>query len=202
MPFVTPTLSDAFGSRFGTTGITGSLNPFINDGVVFNIGADIGAGPPIGAITTTTSWGFDAGPAPRGATSLIVSADGRTSGSAQTFTAGFGCYASADASVTITIEEFQRVHQWHAPLSLIRVRSVTSNRMPVINIWSAAFGLQWYQRGPDPLAPVFLMPITTGRFYRCWFNAIQSATCQAATGPAGASCRFFFGFLKAFFAFA
>jgi hypothetical protein len=43
MPFVTPTLSDASGSRFGATGINGSLNPTL-DGV-FNVGASIGAAP-------------------------------------------------------------------------------------------------------------------------------------------------------------
>src|SRR3954452_24755447 len=128
MPFVTPTLSDAFGSRFGTTGVTGSLNP-VNNGGVFNVGASIGAGPPFGVITTTTSWGFDAGRAPAGATSLVVSANGMTRERAQTFTAGFGGFASADADLSITIEEFQRVRQPHAPPSLARVRSVTSNRM-------------------------------------------------------------------------
>jgi hypothetical protein len=181
MPFVTPTLSDAFGSRFGTTAITGSLNPALVDGVVFNVGANIGAGPPFGAITTTNSWGFNAGPAPAGKTSLIVSANGMTLESAQTFTAGFGSTASADAELSITIEEFQRVRVPHAGGSLVRVRSFTSNRMPFIHIWSAAFGLQIHDRGPAPFAPVMLIPIRTGRFYRCWFNAIQSATCQAVT---------------------
>jgi hypothetical protein len=130
-----------------------------------------------------------------------VSADGLTLEFAGTFTAGFGGFASADAELSITVEEFQRVRVPHAPASLIRVRSVTSGRMPFIHIWSAVFGLQVHHRGPAPFAPVFLMPIRTGRLYRCWFNAIQSAMCQAATGPAGASCKFYFGFIKAFFAF-
>lgn len=195
MPFVTPTLSDAFGSRFGTTGITGSLNPVNNDGV-FNVGARIGAGPPFGVITTTTSWGFDAGLAPNGATSLIVTAEGMTAEGAETFTAGFGGYASATAELSTTIEEFQQVGG-----SLVRVRSLSGPRMPFIHIWSVAFGLQVHGPRRAPLAPVTLMPITSGLFYRCWINAIQSAMCQAATGPAGASCRFYFGMLTPFFAF-
>jgi hypothetical protein len=194
MPFVTPTLSDAFGSRFGTTGITGSLNPVNNDGV-FNVGARIGAGPPFGVITTTTSWGFDAGVAPSGATTLIVTADGMTNERGQTFTAGFGGYASANAELSITIEEFQQVGG-----SLARVRSLSSPRMPFIHIWSVAFGLQWHSHSA-PFTPVMLMPITSGLFYRCWVNAIQSAMCQAATGPAGANCMFAFGMLTPFFAF-
>jgi hypothetical protein len=104
--------------------------------------------------------------------------------------------------LSITIEEFQKVHVPHAPPSLIRVGSFTSAWMPAIHIWSAAFGLQIHDRGPAAFTPVFLMPIRTGRFYRCWFNAIQSAMCQAVTGPAAASCNFHFGFTKAFFAFS
>jgi hypothetical protein len=119
----------------------------------------------------------------------------------QTFTAGFGGFVSADAELSITIEEFRRVRVPRAPASLVRVRSFNSNRMPFIHIWSAAFGLQIHDRGPTPFAPVMLIPITTGRFYRCWFNAIQSAMCQAVTGPAGANCNFHFGFITAFFAF-
>jgi hypothetical protein len=83
----------------------------------------------------------------------------------QTFTAGFGGFVSADAELSISIEEFRRVRVPRAPASLVRVRSFNSNRMPFIHIWSAAFGLQIHDRGPTPFAPVMLIPITTGRFY-------------------------------------
>lgn len=221
MPFRTLTLSDAFGSRWGTTGITGSLNPSMVDGVA-NVGASIGAGPPFGVITTTTSWGFDAGLAPQGAMSLIVTANGMTRERAQTFTGGIGSFASADAELSITIEEFESrvdelpqaggggtVHLNRDDIDiarfetgrLTRVRSVTSAPTSFIHIWSVGLGLQIHERSA-PFAPVLVMPIRTARFYRCWFNAVQSATCQAVTGPAGANCNFAFGMTSAFFAFS
>lgn len=220
MPFVPLTMSDAFASRVGTTGITGSLNPSVDDGI-FNVGASIGAGPPFGIITTTTSWGFSAGLAPPGAMSLIVTADGVTAEAAETFT--IGGYAEAQAGISVTIEEFGLVERDpDRPVvaggtvrlpredlavarlrdaQLVRGRSFTSATTPFIHIWSAGLGLQFHDR-KAPFSPLMVMPPIPGFFYRCWFNVIQSATCQAATGPGGASCRFVLGMRTAFFAFS
>jgi len=226
MPFVTPTLSDSFGSRWGTTSVNGSLNPTVVDGGVWIIGADIGAGPPIGVITTTTSAGFDAGLAPPGATSLIVSALGVIDEEAQTFAAGPGNSASADAGLSITIEEFEIIQKLRGPdisstlpreratvrapippelaaaSRLNRIRSFDNNPRDCIHIWSAALGLQYLVRTFEVVSLVFILPITPGRFYRCWFNAAQSAVCHAETGPGGARCHFFYGIDSAFFAFS
>jgi hypothetical protein len=227
MPFVTPTLSDSFGSRWGTTSINGSLNPTVEDGGIWTIGADIGAGPPVGVITTTTSSGFDAGFAPPGATSLIASAVGVTDEEGQTFAAGPGNSASADASLYVTIEEFEIIPRLRAPdqtgavsreretvrvpfpatlaaaSRLVRTGSFDNNPRDCIHIWSAVLGLQFLARTFEVVSLVeILAPITPGRFYRCWFNAVQSAVCHAETGPGGARCHFFYGIDSAFFAFS
>jgi hypothetical protein len=201
MPFVTPTLSDSFGSRIGTTGIQGSLNPTSDNGL-FTIGADIGAGPPFGVITTTTSWGFNAGIAPPGATTLVVTVNGVTDEGAQTFAAGPANSASADAELSITIEEFRRMFRPPSHrANLVRIQSVTGNNTSFIHIWSAVLGLQFHRRRFVPFSPVGVIAVTPGLFYRCWFNAVQSAACVGVSGGAGARCSFQFGMTTPFFAF-
>lgn len=197
MPFVTPTIPFAFGSRGGNTTLLGSLNATQSNGV-FRIGAEIGASIPTGVITTRTSWGFVLGAPPPGTTTLVVIADGFTfeRGSSMTW---WG-YASATAELSTTIEEFN-FNRVTRRFELVRV--ATSAPTVIFNLTNYVLGAQSHLR--DATAVTLLgMPVTPGRlkFYRCWINADQTASCHGGAGGAGgAVSRFFFDMDNVFFAF-
>ena len=189
----------------------------------------IAAYPQAGAITFTTSWGFMAGRAPEGKTALIVLATGFTFENAKTYTVGG--FASADAHIFITLEEFRvatvvgesaeqpvgsagpRLEpERELPVAgaesgarrvrrVLRFRrSIDSPRIAPIHLWSAALGLQVHEHAGEA-APVLLMPVVTGRYYRVWVSAEQSAVCQGVTGPGFGICNFAYDFGPVFFDF-
>jgi hypothetical protein len=201
MPFVMPYIPFSFGSRDGTTGLNGSLTP--TQGVFFSrVGADICAYPPLGMILTTCSWGFWAGFAPEGSTTLTVAAQGPTFEGANAWT--FGGYASASAEICITIEEFVRLRTGRRGWTLEFTRSITGAATGIFDFWTAGLGYQ-YQLRDSFAATLCNMATVPGRIYRCWVSALQSANCQGVSGVAGASfavSNFFFDMSPVFYAFA
>jgi hypothetical protein len=221
VPFVVPTFPFSSGSRAGTTVLYGSLTP-TQTGRISRLGASIAAYPPLGVITCITGWGFVAGVAPVGTTSLTISASGTTieRGGA----CAVGGAASAYCDLFITVEEF-------VPLAPVDVhfdpstfgpgagpgdaisptlnplagrqflRAVDSGPTTIIRHTTAGLGLQVLHR--DYTANITLVtPITPGNSYRCWLNAYQAATCHSP-GPAGwAYSNFTLDFGPIFFAFA
>lgn len=196
MPFVVPNIPFAFGSRSGATFLFGSLNP-TQSGGVSRIGGSLMATPPAGLFTATCSWGFMAGPAPIGATTLAVAASGTTFERANSWT--FGGYSSATAEISTTVEEFffnRRTRQ------LQFVRAVTSAPTPIFNFTNWALGYQIYHTRDATAATLLVMPIRPLRFYRWWINSVQSAGCSGGISGLGmAVSNFKFDMSPVFFAF-
>jgi hypothetical protein len=222
MPFVVPPFPVSSGYREGTTSLLGSLTPVSVSGFLPRLGARIGAYPPFGIITCTTGWGWVAGVAPAGTNSLVVSASGFT------FERGGACavggYASAQADLFITVEEFVPLAPVDLQVDLSTfgpgagpgdatiaspgnplagrqfLRAFTSGPTRIIRMWTAALGLQVLDQSSTANI-TFVMPIAPGNTYRCWLYAVQSAVCMSP-GPAGwAYSYFFLDFPPVFFSF-
>lgn len=217
MPFIVPTTPFSAGARGGTTVLYGALAP-TQAGSISRLGASIAAYPPVGIITCSTGWGFVAGVAPPGTTTLTVTADGSTierAGAA----ALFG-NASAYCELYIDVEEF--VHPL-APVDLPvdpstfgppgsgaeisnplagREFARSSHTWRMI-IWhsTAGVGVQVLHR--DYYARITaLLPIIPGNAYRCWVGAYQAVACHSPLTPAGwAYCNFTYDFGPIFYAF-
>jgi hypothetical protein len=208
MPFVVPTLSDAFGSRAGNTILFGTLAPtqgFDASGAfVSRLSASIAAGPPLGLFTTTQSWGFAAGFATPGTTSLTVTASGTTRERAEAWT--LGGYSSATAEISVTVEEFRLVRvagMGKRPgFRLAFQQSVTSSPTAIFNLTNWVAGFQPNYTRDATAATVLVMPITPPRFYRCWINSVQSAGCSGGiSGLGNALSNFTFDIGSVFFSF-
>jgi hypothetical protein len=170
--------------------VNGSLTP-TQSGSVSRLWARIIAYPPFGLITTTCSWGFMAGLAPPGTTTLTVAASGTTFERATSQT--FAGYASATAEISITVDEFVRLRRPRPrqPPDFVFARSITSGPTPIYNLTNYVAGFEDHIRdGTD--ATVLVMPITPGRSYQWWINSVQSAGCQAVTGYSSAVSNFAF----------
>src|SRR5258708_7461725 len=208
----------AFGSRQGSTAVFGSLTP-TQTGTVSRLFASIMATPPLGMITTTCSWGFMAGAAPPGTTTLTVVATGTTVERATTST--WGGYASAAADISITVDAFvdrnvslspripPDIGVILVPVPNIRVApdlafagSVTSGPTPIINLENWGVGFQLRERNMGTATVALVMPIIPGRFYQWQIESVQSAACQGGLfGGSSAVCNFTFDFGPVFFAF-
>jgi hypothetical protein len=71
VPFVVPTIPVFSFTSDGVAGVGRNLTP-ARDGFMSRIGGSLYAFPPDGMETAVTAWGFWAGPAPTGASSLTV----------------------------------------------------------------------------------------------------------------------------------
>lgn len=197
MPFIVPNRPFATGSRTGATWLNGTLT-LPQFGSISRLGNSIGAGMPWGLISITCSWGFDAGFAPAGTTTLVVNASGTTFERASSWT--FGGYASARADISTTIEEFTVTPSTGA-MSL--ARTFTSADTPIFNLTNWGLGYEIAHVRDATAATLLVMPIIVGRFYRCWVNSVQSAgTSGGLTGLAMAVSNFNFDVRPIFFVFA
>lgn len=217
-----PWLPFSAGSRAGTTSLFGSLTP-VQGLRISRLGASIGAYPPMGVITCITGWGWVAGVAPTGTTSLTISASGTT------MERGGACSvlgsASAFCDLFVTVEEFVPLAPVDLPVDPRRfgpapgsgdetiptplnplagrefLRAVDSGPTTIIRHGTAGFGLQYLHR--DFTANITLvMPITPGNTYRCWLLAYQAATCHSPSPAGWAYSNFTLDFGPIFFAFA
>lgn len=219
MPFVVPTLPAFSFGNWGNAGVFANLTP-TQLGSTSRIGGNLYALPPAGVETTLTAWGFRAGTAPPGSTSLTISASGFATterGYAETL----GGYARAYGDIAITVEEFEPLKPVHTGLvdepdsgiaeiappptatigSVVFKRSVTSGPTIVINHETTAIGYQIHIGDGTPHAIPFVMPITPGNAYRWWIVCQQHCICQAVSGAAGSGCNIAFDFGPVFFAF-
>jgi hypothetical protein len=213
MPVAQPTMGAAFGSRGGVTALNGSLMPVIAPGFATRIGADIGALPIQGIITTSVSAGFTMGLAPAGTTMVLVTVAGTATLSRAAIEA-LGGYAHAHAELSITIEEWAP----HFPLRIpskgmpppprpaTLVRSVTFNATKLFDDWGAGLSFQVRIDDGTPFACVAGMPISTAGIARLhtfigWINLNQLAEAYAETGYAAAVSNVAFDFPPPFFAF-
>jgi hypothetical protein len=221
MPFVVPTIPAFSFSSLGTGGVSRNLTP-IQAGGTSRIGGGLGAYPPYGLETTLTAWGFRAGAAPPGTTSLTVAASGvATTQRGNCFTAGG--YARAYADIHVIVEEFEPLKSVHTGLidepdpgtehaeiapdpsamlgSFVFKRVVASGPTIIINMETTFLGYQVNFSDGAAHATVLVMPITAGNAYRWWIASQQSAICQAVSGPGAAVSNLAFDFGPVFFAF-
>ena len=102
MPFVVPTLSASWGTRAGTTSLFGTLSSYAGKPPLSRLGTSLGTYPPLGLINGFMAWGFVAGIAPTGTTSLtILAAEGGERGGACSLQGA----ASAWCELFISVEE-------------------------------------------------------------------------------------------------
>ena len=186
MPFVVPTLPAFSFSNWGNAGVSRNLTP-VQVGGTSRIGGNLYALPPAGVEATLTAWGFRAGSAPPGTTSLAITAMGfgtTQRGYAETF----GGYARAYGEVAVTVEEFEPLKPVHSGLahppdggeehaeiarpptatlgSVVFKRSVTSAPTIIINQETTAIGYQFHIGDGASHLTALVMPITPGNAYR------------------------------------
>jgi hypothetical protein len=198
MPFIVPMFGNATGDRAGSTGLAGRLAPGIDlDNGNIALGANISAYFPFGAITTKVSAGFEAGLPPYNASTLFVSVSGMAPicrGGALTL---FG-YAYAHADLSITIEEWTALAR---PRSTPRlVNSFICNPIQIFDVTATVLGVPTATLDNSPFSCAFSMPIRPDRYYVCWINVSQSATCQGVVYAEGDS-NVVFEFPNVFFDF-
>jgi hypothetical protein len=194
MPYIVPDIPYAFASKTGASGVDGSLAP-TQDGPISRVGANIRAGPPVGVIATTVSWGAVIGQAPAGTSALIVAATGRTLEFGATI--AYGGYAGANAYVSITVEEFSNG---------AFTRSVSGTAIPMLNLWSAPFGIQKREFEGNPNQPnatpqLIFAGARPGRTYRVWVNANHSVQTYGMLGFTLARSNCHFDFYPIFYTF-
>jgi hypothetical protein len=221
LPFVVPTIPAFSFSSWGTGGVSRNLTP-IQAGATSRIGGGLGAFPPAGVEATLTAWGFMAGAAPPGTTSLAISASGTTMVRGNCFT--LGGYARAYADIHVIVEEFEPLRPVHTGLvdvpdpgtehaeiarpatatlgTLVFRRVVTSGPTLIINQETTAIGYQITSPSDaEPHLTTLVMPITPGNAYRWWIASRQYVICQAVSGPGAAVSNIAFDFGPVFFAF-
>jgi hypothetical protein len=221
LPFAVPTIPAFSFSSWGNAGVFRNLTP-IQSGGISRIGGNLYAYPPAGVEATLTAWGFRAGTAPPGTTSLAVTARGIAT--TQRALAGtLGGYARAYGEVAVTIEEFESLKPVDSGLgdlpddgeetaeialpptalgSLVFKSSVTSAPTIIINQETTAIGYQIHIGDGASHLTALVMPIAPGNVYRCWIVCRQHCICQAVSGPARAQSNIAFDFGPVFFAFA
>jgi hypothetical protein len=223
LAFAVPNIPSFSFSSWGTGGVARNLTP-VQAGGTSRIGGAVGAWPPAGVEATFTAWGFMAGTAPPGATTLAVTASGFGTierGVAETF-AG---YARAYGDIAVTVEEFEPLKPVHSGLgdllddgdggstadigpgatavlgTVVFKRSVTSVPTIIINQETTVLGFQAYVGDGTSHLTTLVMPITPGNAYRWWIICRQNCICQAVSGPAEAVSNIAFDFAPVFFAF-
>jgi hypothetical protein len=190
-------------------------------GSISRIGSSIYATGPGGTVTLFTAWGFMAGTAPPGTSSLAVAASGLSMIRGNCFTTGG--YARAYADTFVLVEEFEPVGiapgLSHSGLtdtpvsgttaeldpgptavigSIVFKRRVHSNSTILINHETMVLGYQIVALDNYPTLTALVMPITPGNAYRWWIASYQY--CQAG-GPGTGISNISFDIDPVFFAF-
>lgn len=220
MPFVVPRIPTFSLFTDLAAAAVRNVTP-IQSGSTSRIGSSIYAIAPGGTVTLFTAWGFMAGKAPPGISSLAVAASGTTFLRGNCLTPGGG-YARAYGDIFVLVEEFEPVGapvHAHPGLvdthdsgiaeiardptavlgSIVFDRRVHSASTIIINQETSVIG---YQITPpidaEPDATVLVMPVTPGKVYRWWIACYQY--CQVG-GPGYAVSNMAFDFGPVFFAF-
>jgi hypothetical protein len=217
LPSVVPTIPAFSFSNWGNAGVFRNLTP-VQVGGTSRIGGNLYAAPPAGVEATLTAWGFMAGTAPPGTTTLAVLCRGFATtqrGVAETF----GGYARSYGEVAVTIEEFEplmpvdvdlpddgeEVAEIADPTAILGTvvfkSSVTSAPTIIINQETTAIGYQLHIGDGASHLTALVMPITPGNAYRWWIVCRQHCICQAVSGFAWAGSNIAFDFGPVFFAF-
>lgn len=217
MPFAVPNIPTFSFSSDLVAGAVRNVTP-IQSGSISRIGSSIYATVPGGTETLFTAWGFMAGKAPPGTSSLVVAASGLTMIRGNCYTAGG--YARAYADISVVVEEFETLEPVHSGLgdtddsdgpaeldpgptafvgSLVFKRRVSSNQTILINHETSVLGYQIVALDNHPDATFLVMPITPGNVYRWWIASYQYCQCALA-GWAGSNIAFDFD--PVFFNFA
>jgi len=167
-------------------------------GSTSRIGSSIYATAPGGTVTLFSAWGFMAGKAPPGTSSLAVAASGLSMIYGNCYTPGG--YARAYADIFVVVEEFETLEPVHHPGlgHLVFKRRVSSNPTILINQETTVIGYQIVALDDHSDATVLVMPITPGNVYRWWIASYQY--CQVG-GPGWAGSNISFDFGPVFFAF-
>jgi hypothetical protein len=220
VPFVVPTIPTFSLSTDLAAAAFRNVTP-IQAGATSRIGSSIYATAPGGTVTLFTAWGFLAGQAPPGTSSLAVAASGLSMIGGNCYTPGG--YARAYGDIFVVVEEFEPVGAApaHAGSGLIDVpdtgiehlapdpkavllatsvfeRRVHSASTVLINQETSVLGYQIVVLDNHPDATVLVMPITPGKVYRWWIACYQY--CQVGlAGWGGSNISFDFG--PVFFAF-
>jgi hypothetical protein len=224
VPLVVPTIPVFSFTSEGAAGVFRTLTPG-RDGFMSRIGSSLYALPPNGMETAVMAWGFWAGPAPTGASSLTVLARGFT------FVRGYcysvGGYARAWATINATVEEFEPTKgpterpvehsgglfdrpdpgtedaeivptPTTTPGAFRLTRTVRGSPIILVNQETSVVGVQSVSIDMQRDAPGLFMPITPGNFYQCWIESVQWAI-SGVNGDAVSNIAFDFG--AVFFAF-
>ena len=185
-------------------------------GSISRIGSSIYATGPGGTVTLFTAWGFMAGTAPAGTSSLAVTASGLSMIRGNCFTTGG--YARAYADTFVVVEEFETLEPVDSGLadtpdsgvaeldpdptavigSIVFKRRVHSNSTILINHETMVLGYQIVALDNYPTLTALVMPITPGNVYRWWIASYQY--CQAG-GPGTGISNISFDIDPVFFAF-
>jgi hypothetical protein len=163
-------------------------------GTISRLGGSIAAYPPYGTAFAVSAWGFDAGAAPPGTSTLTVVARGSTF--VRGFCYSFGGVASARAILEVRVEEFEQlgssgrlIDKPDKPDPGIAYPEIGSSpTMPstfrftqnlhgpflsVIDQDTDPIGLQYFESDAELDAPGLFTPITPGNLYRVWIWAAQ-----------------------------
>jgi hypothetical protein len=210
------------------SGATRSVNPVQFDSIS-RIGSSIyamatGTGPGGPEATLESAWGFMAGKAPPGTSSLTVAANGTAfiRGSCYAYSGGV---AEATGSIYVFVEEFlpvgAPVHEHDSSFSSTTHDDETIAELdpgPTASIgslvwtglrptggWTALLDLRTSVLGYQvstvdsyPLAPMMVMPVSPGNSYRWWIACYQYA---GLVPPGGAVSNIAFDFGPVFYAF-
>lgn len=209
MPFVVPTIPV---SSFTSDGAAGGrdITP-ARDGFMSGVGCNISAWPPNGMETAIIGWGFWAGPAPPGTSTLSFLARGFSS--VRGFCYSCPGYARAFATVNATVEEWEPTERPvdvpgglfdrpdpadihlpppERPGAFRLSRTVRGAPIILINLETSVFGVQVVSFDEQRDAPGLFMSSTPGNFYRCWIKSLQWAM-SGANGAAVSTMVFDFG---------
>jgi len=219
LPFAVPDIPSFSFSNWGNAGVNRNLTP-VQTGGTSRIGGNLYAAPPAGVEATLTAWGFMAGTAPPGTTTLGVTARGfgtTERAVAETFMG----HAKSYGEIAVTIEEFEPLKPVDSDLahtpgsgtgtiadptavigSIVFKRAFTSAPTIIINQETWVLGYQVYIGDGTSHLTSLAMPITPGNAYRWWIVCRQSCVCEAVSGPAWAGSNFAFDFGPVFFAFS
>jgi hypothetical protein len=215
VPFVVPKIPAFSLSTDLAAAAVRNVTP-VQFGSISRIGSSIYATVPGGTVTLFTAWGFMAGKAPPGTSSLAVAASGLSMIRGNCYTPGG--YARAYADIFVVVEEFETLEPVHSGLgdthdsghaeiapgpgsalgSLVFKRRVSSNPTILINHETIVIGYQIVALDNHPDATVLVMPITPGNVYRWWIASYQF--CQVG-GPGWAGSNISYDIDPVFFAF-
>jgi hypothetical protein len=220
VPLVVPTIPVFSFTSDGAAGVFRTLTPG-RDGFMSRIGSSLYAFPPGGMETAVMAWGFWAGPAPPGTSTLTVLARGFSS--VRGFCYSVGGYARAWATINAKVEEFEPTERpvehpggpfdrpdpgtedaeialppTARPGAFRLSRTVRGNPIILINQETIVVGVQSVSIDMQRDAPGLFMPITPGNFYQCWIESVQWAI-SGENGDAVSNIAFDFG--AVFFAF-